>query len=385
MKKILYLLILCFSFGNLSVKASDHPEANFGEYGIQKCATLSEYQKYVGETVIYLPKTPPSYDDTKEFKGVLNKEYVITKITGNDKKMKFILQEKGGTTKVKMIVNNQYEMYSYGEYTYCITGYYSIPLFLVDKFNQDKAKLIGKKYTNDKVKTVYECTDVIMTTKADKYATKTPYPTLHYVLQNSITAEKDTFPAEKAEKECFIKDLSGKYISTLVKVEKPADETVRYGKTKSIESEGMTKYSYIDDYIDIVIFGGREQFNFVLKNISQNTLKIVWNEAVFVNFNGSTSKIMHVGTKYSQKDGDQPASTIIKGASIDDIAVPTCNIRYSDVLKEWITESMYPNSPAISPGELRLMLPIQVKDVVNEYIFVFKVEWIYNHPELIKS
>ena len=36
-------------------------------------------------------------------------------------------------------------------------------------------------------------------------------------------------------------------------------------------------------------------------------------------------------------------------------------------------------------GEIRLMLPIQVKDVVNEYTFVFKVYYTYDHPELLKT
>jgi hypothetical protein len=90
---------------------------------------------------------------------------------------------------------------------------------------------------------------------------------------------------------------------------------------------------------------------------------------------------MHVGTKYSQREGDQPATTIIKGAKIEDLAAPNCNIRYSDALKEWVTDSMYPSEPATAPGQLRLMLPIQIKDVVNEYIFVFDVNYVYNYPD----
>lgn len=31
------------------------------------------------------------------------------------------------------------------------------------------------------------------------------------------------------------------------------------------------------------------------------------------------------------------------------------------------------------------MLPIQVKDVVNEYTFVFKVYYSYDHPELLNQ
>ncbi len=384
--KLKLFILLIFSSISLLSYATGHPEAKFGIYGIQRCNTLSEYQKYIGETVIYLPNEKPSYVDEKNFKGEFNKEYIITKITGTDTRMNFLLQEKGGKRKVKMVINNKDELYSYGKFTYCITDSYSVPLLLIDKFNNDKNKYIGKKYSNDKVVTEYECVDVIMKAKKNKYAfLDDPYPTLHFILKNSITNDEAAFPAKNVETECFTEDLSGKYISTLKKVEKPADESVRYGETNTVEIEGVTKYRYIDDFIDILIFGGSEQFSFLLKNISQNTLKLIWNETVFVDFIGNTSKVMHLGTKYSQKDADQPASTIIKGAHIDDVAVPTKNIRYSDILKKWVTESMYPSALATSPGEIRLMLPIQVKEIINEYIFVFKVDWVYNHPELLKK
>lgn len=383
MTKFIYFLVAFVTLFTSKIYAS-HPEAKFGIYGIQKFETLNEYQKYVGETVKYLPTDPPSYTDKEEFKGSFDKEYVITKITGDDKKMVFVLKEKNGKAEVKMTVNNQDELYSYGKYTYCITKDYSIPLFLIDKFNKDKPNLLGKKFTNPKIKAEYEVTDALMASQKSSYSFMNKYPTLHYVVKNSITGEKNTVPAETAERDAFLKDLSGKYVSTLVKVEKPADAKIRYGKTKTVELDGITKYSYIDDYIDILIFGTSQEFKFLLKNISQNSIKIVWNEAVFVDFNGSTSKVMHVGTKYSQKNDDQPSSVVIKDASIDDIAVPTVNIRYSDVLKEWVTDSMYPRNPAETPGEVKLMLPIQVKDVINEYIFVFKVDWIYNNPELLK-
>ena len=69
---------------------------------------------------------------------------------------------------------------------------------------------------------------------------------------------------------------------------------------------------------------------------------------------------------------------------MEDIACPTSNVRYSDVLKEWVTDSMYPKSVGKDPQQIRLMLPIQIKDVVNEYVFIFDVNYIYNHPERLK-
>ena len=124
----------------------------------------------------------------------------------------------------------------------------------------------------------------------------------------------------------------------------------------------------------------KKQFQFVIKNISKNSIKIVWNEAAFIDVDGETSKIMHVGIKYSQKEGDQPASTIIKGAKLDDIACPIKNVRYSDSYKEWVTDPML-----VKEGQIKLMLPIQIKDVVNEYVFVFDVKKRYLHPFFVKD
>jgi hypothetical protein len=387
MKRIVkFSFLFILSIAPFIIHASDPPKANFGIYGIQHHNTLSEYQKYIGQTVIYIPKESPTYEDKTMFMGEFNKKYIITKISGDDLTMTFLLTEKGGKKKVNMVIYNENKYPVRGKSYFFISELYSVPLLLIDKFDNDKSNLIGKLFTNDKVITEYECVDVIMKAKKKEYSfSDEPYPTPHYVLKSSISGELKTYPAENVETECFSEDISGEYKSTLIKVEKPIDESIRYGETKVLEVEGVTKYRYIDDFIDILILGESKQFSFILKNISSNTLKLVWDEAVFVDFIGTSSKVMHVGILYSQRDATQPASTIIKDAHIEDVAVPTCNVRYSDIQKEWITDSMYPNTPATTPGDLKLMLPIQVKEVINEYTFIFRVDWVFNHPELLRN
>ena len=46
-----------------------------------------------------------------------------------------------------------------------------------------------------------------------------------------------------------------------------------------------------------------------------------------------------------------------------------------------MTNSMYPKTPFKEVKQVSLMLPIQIKDVVNEYIFVFDLKYEYKHPE----
>ena len=438
MKKLLFMVLSCLSLLiSNNAYAGDHPEAHFGEFGIKHLSTLAQYQQeYLGKEVMYIPESDkPSYDDETEFKGEFNTPYIISKITGNDERITFLLKSPTTNKKVKFVFNNQYEYYSYGKYTYCITDRYSVPLLNKTKFDEVKkskigtvvneryeiidmimgpdvdednkypvpyivlknketerihklpyknsdlyAKMLGQVFESEKVITTYKVVDVVFE-KSEYY----PYNIeAKFELESSIDGKTKKFRLEDIDN-CFDEDLSGAYISILSAVERPANSSKRYGKTTTIEDKGVTKFSYIDDIIGIIIVGTSDQFNFILENVSENTIKVIWNEAVFVDFDGSTSKVMHVGTKYSQKDGDQPATTIIKNAKIVDLAVPTVNVRYSDVLKEWVIDSMYPKEIVSEPGQLRLMLPIQVKDVVNEYTFVFDVKYVYDHPQTLKD
>ena len=400
----------------------------------------------MGQVVKYLPANngKGNYDDEDGFIGAggkYNTEYVIEKIKGDDERMTFFLVEKGSKNKVKMVINNQDEYYSHGKYRYCITDEYSIPLFLSEKFEEERANYIGKVYpeqSNNPIK--FEVADVVILSQDDRDRYPQVFLTLKdqtdgstvnydivniddindlgqvlvnpefkctytvvnvfkkvdydlnyhkvhqkfYTVKNSMDGKTKDIKAAYSLSEAFKNDDSGKFIASLTAVEKPSNSEVRYGKTTTVTEKDMTKYTYEDNFIDILIFASTTQFNFILKNISDNTLKVIWNEAVFVDVDGSTSKIMHAGIRYSQREGDQPASTIIKGAKLDDIAAPTDKVYYSDILKEWSSKSLYSNADKKEDGQtIKLMLPIQVKDVINEYIFEFSLTYIYDNPEYI--
>ena len=431
--------------GICEVKAVDfYPQANFGKYGIPHHSTVEEYQQYVGQTVIYLKegKAGSDYDENGFIKkgGSYSKEYLISKISGYPSKMTIVLTERNEKKKIKFSVNIIDEHYDYGDYMYYITDKYTMPLLFIDKFNEDKVNYVGKVYPSNPNSPVHlEITDMIMqeqesnafnlhksypkpvfvlTNKADNSTItydisdvedlnelgkvytnsmfKCTYTVVNikkkentdkvekiYTVKNSITGKIKDVLANKANHLAFDGDDSGKFYATLYKIEKPSNSAVRYGKTTSITEKNITKFGYVDNYIDILIFAIPECFNFVIKNVSDNTIKVIWNEAVFVDIDGSTSKIMHSGIKYSEKEGDQPASTIIKGAKLDDVAVPINKVYYSTVLKEWINTTLYSQADISKKQVIKLMLPIQVKDIINEYIFEFTLNYEYNYPELL--
>ncbi len=387
MKQVLSIII-CLIAGFTTAMAGDHPEAHFGEFGLEHLRTMEEYQsKYQGQVVEYVPCSleSPSYDDErfiKNCKGEFMHPYIISKVSGNNETIKLeLVDTTNPKKKVKFQFKNQYEYYSYGNYTWCNTSTYQVPLFLVNKFNKTREETIGKVFSDPELNFSVKVTDMMLTPSEGWKK----YPIVSVKLLNEATNTETVVPYEDMSskvRSIFTEAKSGRYIAKLSSVEKPSNPEIRYGgKSLSSQDNGISKFLYEDNVISIIIFATPSQFSFELKNVSDNTLKIIWDEAVIVDVEGSSNKVMHKGIKYSARNESQPASTIIKGSSLDDLAAPTDKVYYSEYAKEWRNGSMFPSKPELTDKKLTLMLPIQIKDVINEYIFVFDLEYVKNHPE----
>ena len=126
------------------------------------------------------------------------------------------------------------------------------------------------------------------------------------------------------------KSYVASYSVGLSAVESPKDAKQQFGETKVVnfDENGINKYRYEDDFIDIVWYVASKEFNFTLKNKSGHTLKINWDDISYVNINGQVGRVMHSGVKYTDRNNSQPATTIPKGASITDLLLPTENVYY---------------------------------------------------------
>lgn len=395
MKKILSLVLSLIAV--LSAQAFDTNRT----FGIKQQDSPEGYQQYIGKSFQFRHSigTLETWNKSgfKPSDDVIQNTYTITKIdvkdielngdpnreitveavqNGTKKKVKFKAYEK---VSVKLGFLGDVKQWP-------LIGY--MPITFTEPLEEFRNQNIGKTLTHPIVKDTYEIIDAYVTRPDGDVATAD----LGLEVKNNRTGATKKILYYKRNTAPFQDALEGHYTTSLIKVEKPEDSSNRYSQTTSITEGGVEKYAFNDDIINIVIFGTPEQFNFTLKNVSPHSLKLIWNEAAFVGLDGSTSKIMHNGIKYSQREGDQPATTIIKGAKIDDLACPTVNvyydegtrIGYSTIGNGWKTKSMLPKEyRGKEAGEIRLMLPIQVKDVINEYTFVFKVYYKYDHSELL--
>lgn len=176
------------------------------------------------------------------------------------------------------------------------------------------------------------------------------------------------------------------YSVGLSNVEAPADAKTQYGETKIIklDVDGKTNYKYEDDYIDISWFVGKNQFVFDLKNKSNYSIKIPWDDVAYMNTSGQAGRVMHSGIKYTERNNSQPASVVPKGASLNDIVMPTDNVFYmTGQYGGWREKNLFifpidrydlENSKQPYIGKtVKLLFPIIIENVKNEYVFEFKI------------
>lgn len=372
-------------------------------FGMKRQDTPEEYQQYVGKRFQF--RYPCGVLETWDNSGFKLKDryipntYTITKIKVKDVVLNGKPNKEITVKAIQNGIKKKVQFKGYEELSvkadlmgnikqWPLIGY--MPIVFTEPLNEFKSQNVGKILTHPMVKDSYEVTDAYVSRGDSLDATATlgleVRNTRTGVTKKVLYSEKDTDP--------FADALEGIYSTALVKVERPGDDSDRYSEVRTITDDGVDKYSFSDSIISILILGTREQFNFVLKNVSPHSIKVIWNEAAFVDLDGTTSKIMHTGVKYSEKDGAQPVTTVIRDAKINDFALPTANVYYDEGIRigeftfanGWKTNPMLPTDHiGKEPGEIRLMLPIQVKDVVNEYTFVFKVYYIYDHPELLNQ
>lgn len=191
-----------------------------------------------------------------------------------------------------------------------------------------------------------------------------------------------------------LRTYSAQYAVGLSSVESPADAKQQFGETKVVDfKEGdVNKYRYEDDFIEIVWYVSPKQFNFDLKNKSNHTMKINWDDISYVDIEGKTGRVMHSGVKYTDRNSSQPASTIPKGASLSDILLPTDNVYYvSGQYGGWresnLIPSYYNSQDALNNGaqkyvgkKMTIMMPIMIENVPNDYTFVFNIDEWLNKP-----
>ena len=349
-------------------------------YRIPAYDTVEEYEYLVGRKVTFLPisndhnyKFVSKFFRIREFE-VLKIKKGIAQSNRNVKRMNWKIRDVQTKEKFDIAIyigdhnalEKEYASLMWGDEVRIM----DIPFYDMDKWREDCSKLIGMTFTHPLVKAGYK----VIGFSFDLF--KGQYEEI-LELENNIDHSKIKFRRQTASEDCFREDLRKNYCTKLNKVEKPDNPEIQFGEIKAI-TDDLTKNSYEDNILSFVILGLSDRFSFSLLNKSQYSLKILWDDASFVDTEGSTSKIIHSGINFSECEKPQTPTTIIRGASVEEDIIPTRYI-YKDI--KWKVKSYYPSESQVGDKQVQIMLPIQIQGVTNEYVFKFNITSDYVHPE----
>lgn len=185
------------------------------------------------------------------------------------------------------------------------------------------------------------------------------------------------------------------YEISLKEVERPVRAKERYGERNisKVEEEGSKKYYFEDELVKITWIPTASQFSIILTNKTDHSIKIVWDEAAYVDENGASHRIMHSGVKFIDRNNSQPPSIVVRKGYIADLIIPTDKVQWDnqDYKSSWHAEPIFPFDTPINlelktEEELKtknkdyvgktvqVLLPLQIEDAVSEYIFIFEIK-----------
>ena len=174
-----------------------------------------------------------------------------------------------------------------------------------------------------------------------------------------------------------------RYDIQLEKVQKSIKIVSKYG----IGSwEGLT---FKDGLCDITFSIKEDGIGIELLNKIEETIKVVWDEAAYVDISGVSQRITHLGVKFIHSDRPQPVTAIPASTKLNDLIVPARHATWTE--SGWEIIPLYPEvySFVKPPPQTRkvisefnnktigILLPLKIGSYVNEYFFIFRIRaWI---------
>jgi hypothetical protein len=147
---------------------------------------------------------------------------------------------------------------------------------------------------------------------------------------------------------------------------------------------------YEDNFIKIKWRYGVSQFEFDLTNKSDQTIKLLWDDAVFISLDNETNRVFHRGVKIIDRESPQSPSSIYKNSTLADLVAPSSYTRYvSGQYGGWRSSPLIPVTQGAFANKIdylkefigktmRVVLPLKINDETSEYVFSFRTEFIEN-------
>lgn len=153
-------------------------------------------------------------------------------------------------------------------------------------------------------------------------------------------------------------------------VQRPEDVAERWGEY-TLEPADTSGYLYEDGLISLAVVPLSGTFSTFIENRTEHSIRLLWSEASYVGPAGVATGVVPGETRWIDM-GNVPGPQIIPSrASASVVAIPKANANTSTME----IESFYDATATcneIEATELRLILPLEIEGVTNEYTLLFK-------------
>jgi hypothetical protein len=190
------------------------------------------------------------------------------------------------------------------------------------------------------------------------------------------------------EEQARLRTLEPAYVAhyevSLIEVQRPLSAQARFGDIKIGPDPAKGFFMAEDQLMRIIWAGPNDRLGFDLLNKSDSLVKILWDDATYVDITGQRRRVIHSGVKLADRNSPQAPSVIPTKGRLNDIVYPSDHVSYYG---NWSQRPMFPclreeyvctdsdrKLVAAHTGlDYRVLLPVDVGTEKYPYIFVFKV------------
>lgn len=131
---------------------------------------------------------------------------------------------------------------------------------------------------------------------------------------------------------------------------------------------------------------------FVVNNKTDGPLKIIWDEARFIDVNGLSHRLIHSGIGYEERNDSHPPTVVAAGGTLEDFVNSADYFQWEEIHGRsyknqgyWRRVSFLPTQIKGTAEELRakaepfigktfqVILALQIDNVRNDYVYTFKI------------
>ena len=155
-----------------------------------------------------------------------------------------------------------------------------------------------------------------------------------------------------------------------------------FGEGRIVRADNADIQSYVfeNDMIRIAWIPTEISLAFTLENKTDDSLRIMWKDAIYIDVEGATVTVTHSGVKYGElnyTDGrvHRPSVVLSKG-SMSDMVLPRPNVRAPGgmMLGGHVTPLLPGDAESYVGKTIRVLLPLKMEVAVVEYTFVFSID-----------